>query len=242
MTSAFNLLTPDWLKQAYKVDLRSVEDIAAEVGCSAANVRRRLKVWGILRGKVFITSKIKPVWNVGLTKETDSRLAKLSADRMGEGNPMHAAGAWNKGLSKDDDQRLMILSEKLAGVPKGVEHRQALSLAKRGLRGEDTNAFSGGKSMVNGYVTVLTGHKNGRSTYEYEHRLVVCQALGRALSTDEDVHHIDKVKVNNSPANLLLLSKLAHAALHSAMGAELWSKEIQTSWLKANEYEFEELK
>lgn len=50
-----------------------------------------------------------------------------------------------------------------------------------------------------------------------EHILVAEQTLGRPLTTDDHVHHIDGDKTNNSPDNLLVLSNSEHQKLHAAM-------------------------
>ena len=49
-----------------------------------------------------------------------------------------------------------------------------------------------------------------------EHRLVIEKHLGRFLSPDEVVHHIDHDGHNNDINNLVVLSKAEHDALHAA--------------------------
>jgi hypothetical protein len=48
-----------------------------------------------------------------------------------------------------------------------------------------------------------------------EHRLVLERALGRLLGADEHVHHINGVKDDNRPENLVALTKSAHHRLHT---------------------------
>lgn len=52
------------------------------------------------------------------------------------------------------------------------------------------------------------------SGYVEEHRLVIENILGRILDKDEVVHHIDNDGFNNSPGNLLLMTKKTHDRLH----------------------------
>lgn len=49
----------------------------------------------------------------------------------------------------------------------------------------------------------------------HEHRVVMEQKLGRTLSSDEIVHHIDGNKKNNYPDNLELTDRSKHAKHHS---------------------------
>lgn len=59
------------------------------------------------------------------------------------------------------------------------------------------------------------GHKG----YVYEHRLVMERFLGRPLTKDEDVHHIDFNGLNNSLSNLIVLKKSDHYRLHRRLRA-----------------------
>lgn len=48
----------------------------------------------------------------------------------------------------------------------------------------------------------------------YEHTYIMCQHIGRKLTTNEVVHHIDRDRSNNKLENLLLLTKEEHGLLH----------------------------
>lgn len=56
--------------------------------------------------------------------------------------------------------------------------------------------------------------KAGPSGYYYHHRVVLENKLGRLLLDDEDCHHIDGDKSNDSPENLQAISHSDHMKLH----------------------------
>jgi len=55
-------------------------------------------------------------------------------------------------------------------------------------------------------------NKNGE--VRSEHRIVMERILGRRLSFNEVVHHIDGDKNNNSPDNLMVVTRQEHALIH----------------------------
>ena len=62
----------------------------------------------------------------------------------------------------------------------------------------------------NGYLTICIANKK-----YYIHRLIMEQYLGRKLSSNEQVHHINGNKQDNRIENLQLLSNNDHQKLHS---------------------------
>lgn len=74
-----------------------------------------------------------------------------------------------------------------------------------------------------GYVMVYQpDHPNKSfSGWQYEHRLVVENVIGRYLRTDEAVHHINGVKHDNRPENLEVLSPAEHSKITVR---ELWEQ------------------
>lgn len=76
--------------------------------------------------------------------------------------------------------------------------------------GPRAGAWKGGTVNHSGYKMIFV---NGK--YKFEHRIVIESMIGRNLSPDERVHHIDGNKLNNSPSNLAIMSKSEHSKLES---------------------------
>ena len=58
--------------------------------------------------------------------------------------------------------------------------------------------------------------KDGRPIQMKQHRFVMESVIGRALLADEDVHHRNGNKTDNSPENLELITHGEHSRHHSA--------------------------
>lgn len=74
----------------------------------------------------------------------------------------------------------------------------------------------------NGYNTIyLPSHHRADSTgMVYEHMVIAEGVIGRKLNVSEVVHHIDEVRNNNSPKNLMVFdSEASHVRFHSSYHA-----------------------
>lgn len=72
---------------------------------------------------------------------------------------------------------------------------------------------------THGYVQVWCGRGDGsrgrKDGYALKHRLIMEDILGRKLTDEEVVHHIDGDKLNNEPSNLYLCkTKNEHRHIH----------------------------
>lgn len=103
------------------------------------------------------------------------------------------------------------------GAKVGAEKRRGKNLGPR------SSNWRGGRSvMKNGYVmvtlhpddpfAVMGNLKKHRSVYE--HRIVMARHLGRTLTREEQVHHVNGNKTDNRLTNLRLTTLGEHAAYH----------------------------
>lgn len=102
------------------------------------------------------------------------------------------------------------------------KHRIACSIGqierykKHGAEG--TSHWKGGISKDHdGYIFIYQPHHPYANKMKYvrEHRLVVEKYIGRFLKSEEMVHHIDEIKNNNSPNNLMaFINRSAHVRFH----------------------------
>lgn len=116
------------------------------------------------------------------------RNKKASNSKKGEKNPMYGKSAWNKGLKFSKEIR-----EKMS---KNMKGRIPWNKGKRGKKWIDSK----GRVCIF-YPEHPNSHWNGTI---FEHRLVMSKYVGRALLSNEVVHHIDENQQNNSIENLKL--------------------------------------
>lgn len=86
-------------------------------------------------------------------------------------------------------------------------------------KGEKNPAYNGGKYLSNGYyVLFMPNHPNrSEKNVVFEHRFVMECKLGRYLTNEEVVHHIDEDKLNNAPDNLMLFATNSDHIKHHNM-------------------------
>jgi len=113
-----------------------------------------------------------------------------------------------------------------SGWTMSVEARKKISDSKIGSK---HYRWSGDRRKTKtGYIEVrLPDHPNvGSMGFVSEHRVVMEKHLGRYLSRDEKVHHINGVRDDNRIENLKLMTNAEHSRLHRLQemerGQPLW--------------------
>lgn len=103
---------------------------------------------------------------------------------------------------------------------------EAKTIAESGNR--NPNWRGGRSTKSNGYIEVyIPKHPNCNSRgCVYEHRLVMEKQIGRYLTKDEVVHHIDFNKQNNDISNLMLMTPKEHKRFHNLIDAPRKKKEV----------------
>lgn len=99
--------------------------------------------------------------------------------------------------------------------PLSEEHKKKIS---KKMLGKNHPSWNGGKRKTKaGYIQVYhPNHPNRINNVVFEHRLVIEKYLGRYLTSNEVVHHINDIKNDNRLENLMLLKcKADHQILHS---------------------------
>jgi hypothetical protein len=104
----------------------------------------------------------------------------------------------------------------------GMHHKPESIAKMRMLKKLDRNPhWSGGRFKNSlGYILIkIPGHRGANAQgYVSEHRLVMETKLGRSLSDDEIVHHINGIRDDNRPENLQLFpSEGEHQGLHNKL-------------------------
>lgn len=152
-------------------------------------------------------------------------IAKRSdrSDGRVKGQPQRFVnGHGNRGRVRSAEW-LANMAEAQRGKTRSLESRrkQAASLRAKRRRGPASPAWKGGRKKQHGYVKVWVGVEHPMSDhhgYVLEHRLVMADHLGRMLTREEVVHHVNEVRDDNRIENLMLFATEAeHRAHHLAL-------------------------
>ena len=112
-------------------------------------------------------------------------------------------------------ERNKKISEARKGFHHTEESKAKLSAAKR-CNYNGLNGYGHTKKSPNGYVLAYCPlHPNSHvDGYVMLHTVIVERELGRYLTKDEVVHHINHIRDDNRPENLVLMDKHEHMSMH----------------------------
>lgn len=134
-------------------------------------------------------------------------------------------GGFKKGEYRHPPEVRERIRRKLKGRKFSKETIAKLSLAASKRVGPKHPRWKGGRfGRTDGYVQVPAppGHPFATAEgYIMEHRLVMERMIGRYLRPEEVVHHINGIRDDNRPENLMLLPNAsAHTKLHARLRRE----------------------
>ncbi len=109
-----------------------------------------------------------------------------------------------------------ILREQKFGKKLSKEHRNKVIKTLHNGKREDNPNWKGGKYLDDwGYIKVKVD-----KGYKSEHRLVVEKNIGRKLTKQEAIHHINGIKEDNRIENLRIMNPSEHQKLHRKLQKE----------------------
>jgi hypothetical protein len=144
----------------------------------------------------------RPCWfKAGYSEESK---AKMSKSRMGK-------TPWNKG--KPCPEHIKEYFRKLyLGRKTPEETKTKLRISCKGVnRGAKNGMWKGGIKRSGKYIYITLAE----GIYIGEHRYLMEKLLGRKLTSNEVVHHINYRRDDNRLENLVVMSKTAHSTFHN---------------------------
>jgi len=158
----------------------------------------------------------------GLCNSCYNRLAFLAKEPVACDRCLKERPTFAGGLCKPCYQTMQDRPEAtLSGSPEHRDVMQSAADARPHHREHSGKKWDGGRFIdPRGYVRIINPEPQPANApyskrYLMEHRYVMEQLLGRGLKASEVVHHINHVKTDNRPENLMVLSSVSeHRKIH----------------------------
>lgn len=210
------------IKDLYINKFCTAKEIAKIIGVHHVTVHKRLNEMGIMRDN---HNRLKVQYERGirkpaLLKATDDEIKRLYQDE--KLTPNQIAKCLGYKGSSNIVERLRKLNI--------LEVRE-----KRVLRGEENPSWKGGIiKVIGGYIQVKkpNHHRAGKNGYVFEHIVVWEQYHQKELPAGLVIHHINGIKDDNRPENLLAMPKGKHDTLIPRMAKRIRELEIENKQLK----------
>ena len=139
-----------------------------------------------------------------------------------EGHSSYHTEKSKKRISKTLKEYWKTHIHPMLGTKHTQEWKNKMSLINKG---EKNKSWKGGKYKCNGYILIYQPNHPFCSNINYvrEHRLIIENIIGRYLQPYEECHHINKIKDDNRPQNLMAFAnKTTHRKFE-------WNKPIKSN-------------
>jgi transposase len=223
-------LTKENLQRLYVDDEdATVASVGEQLGCHGQTVARWIKRFGLPMkdkrrpGKPRKADTQKLGDRDWLAEELETKTQREIARELGTQEDNVSYWVYKHGLrSKEGDFKSRAIKKSLRKkYPSGRTGRKASN-------------WQGGRREVSGYIYVYApDHPYANNKAVAEHRLVMEKKIGRHLTPDEVVHHLDGNRKNNDPDNLVLYKRGQHVSKHWENGHEVVALEEENARLKA---------
>ena len=83
-------------------------------------------------------------------------------------------------------------------------------------KGKTHPSWNGGKCKIDGYIYIYNPRHpfTTKGRYVCEHRLIMEKSIGRFLTKNEVVHHINRIRDDNRIENLIIMTDSKHKSFH----------------------------
>lgn len=106
----------------------------------------------------------------------------------------------------------------------GRKHKPETIARLKAVHGQNHPLWRGGITITaQGYQQYTSSLANGQKAGRLVHQVVAEEKYGESrIKQGLHVHHVDGNKLNNAPANLLLMTDHAHAQWHAYLRSQEW--------------------